>query len=401
MRCIAILTFMSCVPKAFPYLTKSALPFFCDALKDPTVPAETRMDAAKAIANLVVYHPASRSPCIKLGMTEAVGILLKILHEEEDKIVIGKILRDLSKDRDGILQMLTEGGMTSLLRLAKLEDAHMKHDVSTALANLASCQFVTNIIQEGAIEAAFWLTLQDCLMLNTPIYRETAVAVRYLAQHPKLGVDVALQEKLLKVLTVLAFYPDSEIQMHCAVIFYYILGHQNAQKSLIRNGAADIIVKLALSGNDEVYDACSAALHQLPNEALSNMDANTLKVGLSVRTTSGTKLMHAATQVLMALLKIEELVFADPDGYNPNRDLQAKENWQMKPPVFLVIPFSPFKINPRSDMHTLALKQLDYYLIPSSWPSEIVEVKKSTFLPVRQEGVSKAPDTVSRSDWRD
>ena len=118
--------------------------------------------------------------------------------------------------------MLNQGATATLLRLAKMEAASIKHDVATALCNLTSCRLASPIVEEGVVEALFWITLQDCLGLTTHIMREASVAVRYLLQHPTLLPNVALEDKLLAVLVKLSRYGECADTRYNAAVSLYL-----------------------------------------------------------------------------------------------------------------------------------------------------------------------------------
>ena len=173
--CASTLCHLSAVPHAYEDVTELAIPTLVLTMKNPSLLLAPRMDAARAIANLVVYHPKSREVCLDAGMTTAVNVLLKSTSDEGDMNCLAKILRELSKADEAPWKMLNEHATLSLVKLAHLEDAQIKLDVATTICNLAKCNFVTDIVQDGVIEAFFWLILQDALNKTKWIYLEVSI----------------------------------------------------------------------------------------------------------------------------------------------------------------------------------------------------------------------------------
>jgi hypothetical protein len=311
--CAATLCYMSTVKGAYADIVQFAIPTLVLTMKNPSLQLVPRMDAARAVANLVVFYPPSREVCLAGGITTAVNVLLKSTREESDMVCLAKILRDLSRANEAPFKMLQEHAILSLVKLAHLEDAQLKHDVSTTICNLATCKFATDIVQDGVIEAFFWLILQDALAKTKPIFLEVSIALRYIAQNPRLIKYVATDEgRLISVLTKLAKFDESvEVQYNAAVIFYYCIKFKPAQDHLIRQGALEIIIRLAQAEGEGIQDVCSATLHELPNDKLKDMDATVLKV-------------------LMALLTIEDADFANADRFLPNRDHAATGAWSQE-----------------------------------------------------------------------
>ena len=167
--------------------------------------------------------------------------------------------------------------------------------------------------------------------------------MRDLLQHPTLLPMVALEDKLLQVLLKLArFMECADTRLNAAVSLYHLLGFEPAQKVLVRKNVIPVVIELASSGGTEIKEVCSAALHQLPNSLLKDVDG-------------------AVLDVLMSLLHMQNADFADPDAFVPDRSLAAGAGWELA-----------------EAMHEVTPPELK-----ASWPTEVVERAVSAFLPAR------------------
>eukprot|EP00617_Octactis_speculum_P016704 CAMPEP_0185747802 /NCGR_PEP_ID=MMETSP1174-20130828/6439_1 /TAXON_ID=35687 /ORGANISM="Dictyocha speculum, Strain CCMP1381" /LENGTH=564 /DNA_ID=CAMNT_0028423149 /DNA_START=165 /DNA_END=1856 /DNA_ORIENTATION=- len=354
-RQVAVMTLchLSNSKGSFSPITSTALPFLCKIMKSSTEPKLVRLDAARTVANICAFFPGARKACINERIVPALEILSKTLKDDDEHAIVASIIRNMTSDAEIIFHVIEGGCMITLTRMAKLEDARIKHDVATSLVNLCLCKFESVVVEDGALECCFWLTISDCLNLTTPIYLETSTAVRLLCAHSKLAGQVALEEKLFSVLERLAAYGDSlAVQKNAATSFYSVLGFENARKSMVQKGAIETIVKLA-SVDKSVKEICSSALHELPSDFLSNIDAKSL-------------------EVLMALLQITDSAFLDPASFMPDRKMASKSRWVLTTPQYEVSELS----------------------IPSEWPTIVVERRVTSFVPARDSPVELVPEDV-------
>ncbi|KAH8067488.1 hypothetical protein JL721_7602 [Aureococcus anophagefferens] len=295
-----------------------------------------------ALCNLVVHYPESRENAVQMDLMPALQ-LVRACSTDAQYTVLAKIVRDLTKHADGLPVLAAQGAMALCVRLAKREPPTLKHDVATAVCNLCSCRFAPpQVIEEGAVSALFWLTLQDCLNLTRPIFRECSIAVRYLAQNAALLPLICMENNLLPLLLRLAKFMECEdTRYDSAVSLYHILGNEPSQKSICRSGAVKVLTDLAATGT-RVREVCSAALHQLPNGLLQHMDGQLLSV-------------------LMSLLQIHNADFTDPESFVPDRSFQSDHAWDVAG-----ADYDP----PRRKMQ-------------AQWPTSVIEKSVTAFVPAR------------------
>jgi hypothetical protein len=117
---------------------------------------------------------------------------------------VAKIMREISYYSQGHVTIQDSKGANILLRLAKLENAEIKSDVSVALLNLSTCMFVTQLIDDGVVEAVFWLTLQDLLGLTKTVMERCSAIIRNLCTNEKGINRIVLENKLMVVLKKMA-----------------------------------------------------------------------------------------------------------------------------------------------------------------------------------------------------
>lgn len=310
---VAAIGNLSCDAEAHPSITENAMPLIVETMRQTVRTLDTRTNACIALCNLVVRYPPSREIAIRGDVLPALRHFVRAVSTDEAMILIAKILRDLTWHTEGRPILASQGAMALCLRLAKNEQVFLKHDIATAVCNICSCPFATTkVVEEGAINAIFWLTLQDCLNMTRPIFRECAIAVRYLAQNDSLRPLICMEDNLLPVILRLSnFMECEETRYHAAVTIYYILGNEPTQKSICRAGAIKLLSDLATTGMS-IREVCSAALHQLPTELLSNIDGQLLSV-------------------LMSLLQMTNAEFTDPTNFKPDRSCASTHPWELKP----------------------------------------------------------------------
>jgi len=184
-------------------------------------------------------------------------------------------MREISYYEDGHVLVQESKGANILLRLSKLENAEIKSDVSIALLNLSTCKFVTQLIDDGVVEAVFWLTLQDLLGMDKIVYERCSAIIRNLCTNEKGINRVVLENKLMVVLKKMADYKDEiDIKYNACISLYNIACHQDSQELFVRNGIIPALVGLAELGSSEVAqrmrNIASAALHQFSQDLLKD-----------------------------------------------------------------------------------------------------------------------------------
>lgn len=340
---IASLCNMSTYAASHRSMAEHSMKLLIETMSQPVQSLDTRMNACVAMCNLVVHYPASRETAVQLDLMPALKQLIRACTTDAQYTVLAKIVRDLTWYADGLPVLAAQGAMALCVRLAKREPPALKHDVATAVGNLCSCKFAPpQLIEEGAVGALFWLTLQDCLNLTRPIFRECSIAIRYLAQHETLMPLICMENNLLPLLLRLAkFMECEETRYDSAVALYHILGNEPSQKSVCRSGAVKVLTDLAATG-ERVREVCSAALHQLPNGLLQHMDGQLLSV-------------------LMSLLQIHNADFTDPEHFRPDRSFASTHEWLLAGAQYA---------HPKRKM-------------VSEWPTSVIEKSVNAFVPAR------------------
>jgi len=201
----------------------------------------------------------------------------------------------------------------------------------------------SQLIEEDAVGALFWLTLQDLLNLTRAVTVECATSLRYLAQHQEIVPLICDEANLLPLLLRFFKYDESEqVRYDAAVVLYYCLGHEPAQKALCRAGAIKMLSDLASTG-ERIREVCSAALHQLPNNLMQNVDGKLLGV-------------------LMGLLDMQDADFTDPATFMPDRSLTSRKPW----PLREATPYEPKKKKMKAE-----------------WPTSVIEKSTNAFVPAK------------------
>jgi len=339
---IAALTHLSNDPIAHEALTEFALPLVVETMAGAVHAHSVRMNAMTLLCNLIVHYEPSRSAAVAIEALPALKTLVRSASTDKHFAVVGKIMRDLTWDAEHVPLLIEQGAMALAARLAKQEPADLKHDVAAIVTNLCACGArPTQLIEEDAVGALFWLTLQDLLNLTKAVTVEAATSLRYLAQHAEVVPLICDEANLLPLLLRFFKFDESEqVRYDGAVILYYCLAHEPAQKALCRAGAIKMLSDLASTG-ERIREVCSAALHQLPNNLMQNVDGKLLGV-------------------LMGLLDMQDANFTDPSTFHPDRSLASTASW----PLLEAIPIEP---------KTKKMK--------AEWPTSVIEKSTSAFVP--------------------
>lgn len=269
---------LSSSASAYKQVTDDGMHILVATLKHMFMPMETKMNALVAICNLVVDYEPARKRAVEEDLVPALGIMMKSLMEggettNEDELgIVAKIMREISFFADGHVTIQDSKGVNILLRLSKLENAVIKVDVATALLNLSTCKFCSTLIEDGAIEAIYWLTLQDLLGLTKSVYERCVMTVRNLTTNEKAIGRVVLESKIMPVLGKMSEFDDMSIKYSACVSLYNISCYPDSQELFARSnpGIISYLVNLAEQGNVRMRSIASAALHQFPQGLLKN-----------------------------------------------------------------------------------------------------------------------------------
>lgn len=126
----------------------------------------------------------------------------------------------------GHSQMMTDGVLPALVRLAKVENAEIKQDVATALCRLsASLELAFDIVDEGLAEALFWLTLEDLLGLTKSVFLRCSVVCRNVALCDNALKRISSESaRIFKVMERLISSGDPELLPNIAIVCLRITG---------------------------------------------------------------------------------------------------------------------------------------------------------------------------------
>ena len=300
---IASLCNLSVSASSFAQITSDGMHSLISTLKHVHMPRETRMNALRTICNLVVEFEPARKEAVDEDVVPALSIMMKFLvgegggdgDSEEELAILAKIMREISYYSQGHVAIQDSKGTNLLLRLSKLENAEIKSDASVALLNLSTCTFVTQLIDDGVVEAIFWLTLQDLLGLTESVYERCSAVIRNLCTNERGINRVVLENKLMVVLKKMAVFEQndegSQVKYNACISLYNIACHQDSQELFARNGIIPTLVGLAEQGSAtncsapialRMRNIASAALHQFSQDLLK--DPNIIAILMSLLT---------------------------------------------------------------------------------------------------------------------
>lgn len=165
------------------------------------------------------------------------------LAGEEDKLMVSKALRDMSSYYEGHSQMMDEGVVPALLRLAKVEHAEIKQDVVTALCRISTSTNITfDMINEGLAEALYWLTLEDLLSLNDSVHVRCSVVCRNLVISDDALKGVTSESgRLSRVLERLSNTHNSDVLLNVAMVYLRITGMREPMSAFCRGEVLKIV----------------------------------------------------------------------------------------------------------------------------------------------------------------
>jgi len=269
---------LSVSPAAHKQLSDDGMHILVATLKHMFMPMETKINALVAICNLVVDYEPARKRAVEEDIIPALGVMMKSLMEgggestEDELAIVAKIMREISFYSNGHVTIQDSKGVNILLRLSKLENAEIKVDVATALLNLSTCKFCSVPIEDGVIEAIYWLTLQDLLGLTKSVFERCVMTIRNLTTNEKTIGRVVLESKIMPCLGKMSEYPNMGIKYSACICLYNISCYPDSQELFARSnpGIISYLVNLAEQGNDRMRSIASAALHQFPQGLLKN-----------------------------------------------------------------------------------------------------------------------------------
>ncbi|CAM9466039.1 unnamed protein product [Scytosiphon promiscuus] len=248
----------------------------------------TRLDALRTVVNLVTHHVPAREAAVESSTTSALCVILKVLVEEDDKVLVSKALRDMSSFFPGHSQMMKEDVLPALVRLAKAENAEIKQDVATALSRLsASVELAFELVDEGLPEALYWLTLEDLLGLRKSVFLRCSMVCRNVVLSDDALARVSSESaRFSKVLRRLSDTSDPELLFNVAMVCLRITGLRESMLAFHRDGLVPHLLDLSGRGDKDVEQICSTALNQVPPDMVE-LDDKMVKVLVSLLSATG------------------------------------------------------------------------------------------------------------------
>ncbi|CAM9171462.1 unnamed protein product, partial [Choristocarpus tenellus] len=279
--CIATLCNLSCCLEAHRHISTQAIFIMLgNTIRAAHLSSITRLDALTVVVNLITHYAPAQQAAVETSVSSA---LCGLLVHEKDKILVSKAFRDMASHTLGHKQIISEGGMGALARLAKAENAQIKQDVATALCRLSgSKELALDMVDEELVAALFWLTLEDLLNLTESVLLRCSVVCRNVALNNDALTKISADgERFSKVLERLASTNNNEIQVNVSNVFLRITSCRNSINMVTQGNMVAIIVGLVETGGEDVKQLCSAALNQLPQHMVKT-DGRTVKVLVAV-----------------------------------------------------------------------------------------------------------------------
>jgi hypothetical protein len=325
---VASIANLSCCADAWPHLVDQALlQALVETMSAPHMTHDSRRDALRATANIIVYAAPSRALCAEAGMTLALAVMAKTLPPEQEAtdegssalwMATSKAMRDLCACTEKLDKIVDDGGVELLSRLARFESPEIKQDVATAICRLSTSQELgRELVRRGLVEILFWLTLEDLLSMTESVWLRAAIATRnVVCQEPALAAITADGTRFCRVLERLCMSHSPETQLHCAHIFLEITRRRISHDMIKQGNMVPLIARLVEQGDDSVQQICSTALNQLPQE-LVQLSAAMVKVLVTL-------LHHADEESEGFMGEGAEAVIPDPPS-------QSLRQWALQP----------------------------------------------------------------------
>lgn len=299
---VAALCNFSMLPVFMDQLTQCAIASMIELMGMPQMHNKIKMDALQFVYNMNTFHREARVPTVE---KDGAANLYKLLKSqgtadgnEGTLYRIGRIAKEMCSEAINVnvqKKLLTDGIMSILLKLAKIELPNLKFDLACAIYSLTQGPEALKVLEWDGVDVLFWLTLHDCLNMYDPVRKNVARAFRNFSGtgNGAGAVNLAKEERSMAVLRALARSTSEDIQWQAAGALYNMLNVPEAQALLLSRGVVSLLLELAAAGYTSVRHVCSACLHLCPPEAMPDLSD------------------PAALQLVLCLLEVDGDRFAE------------------------------------------------------------------------------------------
>jgi hypothetical protein len=299
---VSVLTSYSQQVVFFDQLVKEAIRAMIDTMQQPAMHAGIKQMALQFVYNLCTLHEPA---CNAASMNEVAASLWKMCKgisnaegNEATLLRIGRITKEIcasATTAEVQKKLLSDGIMSIILKLSKIEIPSLKFDLSFAIYSLSQGYESLKVLQWEGVDVLFWLTLHDCLGLYDPIRKNVSRALRNFSSVGDRGAGAILlakEERTMTILRCLARSTNEDVQWQAAGGVYNILSITEAQPDMLSRGVIQLLLDLAGGGYEAVRHVCSACLHLCPPENMPDLSD------------------PAALQLVLCLLEVEGDKFA-------------------------------------------------------------------------------------------
>jgi len=304
---VATLCNFSLINVFFDQLVAHAIKPCVEIISAPQMGEKIKMDALQILYNLTTLHQPSCVPAVE---AEAAAALWKLLKghgstadgNEGTLFRIGRIVKEMCAEavNEAVQKkLLSDGVMSIILKLSKLEIPELKLDLSFAIYSLSQGPDTLKVLQWDGVDVLFWLTLHDCMALFDPIRKNVGRALRNFSGSggptgPGAGaIALGKEERSMGIFRALSRSSNEDVQWQAAGALYNMLSVAEAQESLLSRGVIQLLLELAAGGYTSVRHVCSACLHLCPPESMPDLSD------------------PAALQLVLCLLEVDGDKFAE------------------------------------------------------------------------------------------
>jgi len=267
----------------YEQLTENSLSLLIDVVNTGHFTYQLRYDATQALLNIIAGYAPSRGACLRKDLISSLNTFFKLIQDEDDKIIISRILFEISEDELCCPLIIVTNGLPLLLRLAKVENASIKLDVAQALLSLSRCGNELEVVENGVMDMLFWLTLQDAMNLNTSIYQRVARTMKNLVLHHVARRKIVLEDKFMTVLRRCVSYSNGDVKFISAAIFYNLMNDGISREVMVTEpGLVELLLGLGHEGDETTHHLVSATLHCLPSDLVMRQDESIIKTLMSL-----------------------------------------------------------------------------------------------------------------------
>lgn len=227
-----------------------------------------KLDALKLLYNVIVFYPIARSIAIENDIVIAFIKFLKINDDEYTIRLIGRILKEICQETHLHKKLMTDGIMTILLKLSKIEISLLKYDLSCAFYSISTVPDTMKVLKWDGIDILFWLTLHDCLSLYDPIRLNCGKALRNLSVNKDEAKALVKEDRFTSVLHALVKSRNEDVLFEAAGIMYNIMSIEECKEIMLQRNAISLIFEIASSNYTHVRHICSACLHMSPGKII-------------------------------------------------------------------------------------------------------------------------------------